>query len=146
MSGEINVSQAPEEMRAYLAKLIKVCGYQEPVEIGIIAASDMPARVGVTDHPDGFLHIVPGKVPLIILRDNIAATRWQSVVAHEFLHVLRWTMDSFVLHRLPKDEHHTYMRLVENTMKPLSILLIVGALINAEWIEGEATDGAQTDL
>ena len=132
----LKIHQAPDEMCTYLGKLVKVVGYDEPVHIGVIANADMPERVGVTDNPDGFLHIRPGQVPLIVLRDNIPATRWESVVAHEFLHLMRWTIDWWVLQRLPEAEHDTYMRLVENTMKPLTILLLVGGMINAEWVEG----------
>lgn len=133
---EIAIHPASEEVRAYLEKLAKVVGYKEPVQIATIAAADMPARMGVTDDPHGFLHLVPGKVPLIVLRDDIPDTRWQSVVAHEFLHLLRWTIDEWVLHRLPLHERDTYMRLVEDTMKPLHILLLVGGIMNAEWVEG----------
>lgn len=134
---EITIHSAPDEMRAYLDKLVKVVGYTEPVEIAVIAASDMPARMGVTDDPHGFLHLAPGKVPLIVLRDDIAETRWQSVVAHEFLHLLRWTIDEFVLRRLGIAEQDFYMRLVEDTMKPLHILLLVGGIMNAEWVNEE---------
>lgn len=129
----IAIRQAPDEMRAYLDKLVKVCGYREPVQLAWIAHADMPPRVGVTDAPDGFLHLAPGKVPLIVLRDNLEATRWQSVVAHELLHLLRWTIDEFVLRRLGIAEQDFYMRLVEDTMKPLHILLMVGGIMNAEW-------------
>ena len=135
---EIVIRQAPEEIRAYLAKLVKVCGYQEPVEVAVIADADMPERVGVTDNPHGFLHLVPGKVPLIVVSDAyVDGPRWQSLIAHEFLHLLRWTTDCWVLTRLPKIEHDQYMRLVENTMKPLAILLMVGGIINAEWVNEE---------
>lgn len=134
---EIAIRQAPAEMRSYLDKLVKVTGYRGPVEIAVIAAADMPARVGVTDRPDGFLHIWPGHPPLIVLRDDVEPTRWQSIVAHEFLHALRWSIDEFVLSRLPDNEHADYMRLVEETMKPLTILLMVGGMINAEWVEEE---------
>lgn len=136
---EIVIKPAPTEMYDYLDKLVKVVGYQEAVEIAIIAASDMPARMGVTDSPHGFLRIEPGKPPLIVLADNIPSTRWQSLVAHEFLHLLRWTIDEWVLRRLPDTERDAYMRLVENTMKPLSILLMVGGMMNAEWVEDEKT-------
>jgi hypothetical protein len=135
----VPLHDARGEMRAYLDKLIRVVGHTEPVEIAVIAAADMPARAGITDNPDGFLHIVPGKAPLIVLRDNLEATRWQSVVAHELLHVLRWKMDSWVLDRLSEDRQDTYMRLVEDTMKPLHILLMVGGAINAEWVDEEVS-------
>lgn len=132
---EIAIHPAPEEWSAYLTKLAKVVGYMEPVEIAVIAHSDMPTTVGVTDNPDGFLRISPGKVPLIVLRDNIGPTRWQFIVAHEFLHLLRWSVDRWVFEHLPEDEHEHYLRLVENTMKPLTILLLVGGIMNTEWVE-----------
>ena len=135
---EIVIRQAPAAIRVYLMKLAKVCGYREPVEVALIAAADMPSRVGVTDNPHGFLHIVPGKVPLIVISDAyVDDPRWQSLIAHEFLHLLRWTTDWWVLTRLPENEHDHYLRLVENMMKPLSILLMVGGMINAEWVEEE---------
>lgn len=132
---EIVIHPAPAAMYDYLDKLIKVVGYKEPVNIAIIAAADMPARMGVTDDPHGFLRLSPGKVPLIVLADNIPETHWQSIVAHEFLHLLRWTIDGWVLRRLPDAEHEIYMRLVEDAMKPLMILLLVGGMMNAEWVE-----------
>lgn len=137
---EITIRPAPAALSAYLAKLLKVCGYTEPVEVVVIAASDMPARVGVTDDPHGFLHIEPGKVPLIVVSDAyVDDPRWKSLVAHEFLHLLRWTADWWVLQRLPSDEHEFYMRLVENIMKPLAILLMVGEMFGAEWVDEEPT-------
>lgn len=136
---EIPIHPAPAYMHTYLDKLIKVTGHKKPVGIAVIAASDMPARAGVTDSPDGFLHIRPDHPPLIVLRDDVAPTLWQSIVAHEFLHALRWSIDKWVLERLPDDEHEPYMRLVEETMQPLTILLMVGGIINAEWVEEEPT-------
>lgn len=134
----IGIRQAPDEIRAYLAKLVKVIGYQEPVEVATIAHADMPKRVGVTDDPHGFLHLVPGRVPLIVVSDAyLDDERWQSLIAHELLHVLRWSIDEWVLRRLPDAEHDIYMRLVEDMMKPLSILLIVGGMMNAEWVNEE---------
>lgn len=135
---EIVIRQAPQVICDYLAKLVKVCGYAEPVEVAVIAHADMPKRMGVTDDPHGFLHLVPGKVPLIVVSDAyLDDGRWQSLIAHEFLHVLRWTTDEWVLRRLPEAEHDTYMRLVENTMKPLAILLMVGGIMNVEWVNEE---------
>lgn len=136
-AAEIAIHPAPLAMHAYLDKLKKLCDYHERVEIALIAAADMPTRVGVTDNPDGFLRVSPGKVPLIILRDNIPETRWQSVVAHEFLHVLRWSIDGWVLRRLPARKHEEYMRLVENTMEPFTLLLMVGGELNVVWTNEE---------
>ncbi len=129
---------APPKVQAYLEKLTKVCGYTEPVQIGVIADADMPPRIGVTDNPDGFLRLRPGQVPMIVLSDAmLTGERWQSVVAHELLHLLRWPLDEFVLTRLPDSDHADYMSWVELTMKPLTILLLVGGAINAVWVEGE---------
>lgn len=140
---EIAIHPAPAAMEEYLVKLCKVCGYAEPVQIAQIAGAEMPARVGVTDNPHGFLHLVPGKVPLIVVRDDVPDTRWQNLVAHELLHLIRWTADQWVLTRLAsKTEQEIYMHLVEKTMKPLSILLMVGGMVNAEWVEGDNKDGA----
>lgn len=135
----VAVRAAPPDVQAYLEKLTKVCGWKEPVQIGVIATEEMPRSVGVTDNPHGFLRLRPGEVPLIVVRaDMLEEERWQSVVAHEFLHLLRWSIDEFVLRRLPDHEHEIYMRMVEDTMKPLMILLLVGGMMNAEWVEGES--------
>lgn len=136
-STELAIHPAPVEMQAYLTKLTKVCGYTDPVQIALIAGDDMPARVGVTDDPHGFLHLQPDKVPLIVLRDDIPANLWQSVVAHEFLHLLRWDADALALERLTQAEGKVYMQLVERTMKPLTIILIAAGVMNVEWVEGE---------
>ena len=135
---EIVIRQAPQAIRDYLAKLVKVVGYTEPVEVAVIANADMPKRMGVTDNPHGFLRLEPGRVPLIVMSDAyVDDERWRSLIAHEFLHLLRWTTDEWVLRRLPGHEHEIYMRLVENTMKPLSILLMVGGMMNVEWVNEE---------
>lgn len=136
----IAVREAPQEIRNYLAKLCKVCGRQEPVHIGIISAAEMPERVGVTDNPDGWLRLVPGKAPLIVITDAmLEGNRWQFIVAHEFFHLMRWTIDEFVLRRLPPHEHEIYMRLVEDLMKPLTIITMAMAVVGVEWVEGDST-------
>lgn len=134
---EIAIHPAPGYMQEYLLKLTKVIGFREPVQMALIAAGDMPKRVGVTDDPHGFLRVEAGRVPLIVLADNVPESRWRSLVAHELLHLIRWTIDAWVLRRLPDAEHPDYMRLVEETMQPLTILLMVGGAIDAEWVEGE---------
>lgn len=135
---EVPIREAPEPMRAYLAKLTKSVGYCEPINVAVIAAADMPPRMGVTDNAHGFLRLSPGDVPLIVISDAVLETdRWQFIVAHEFLHLFRWSIDGWVLGRLPDHEHEPYMRHVEDTMKPLTILLMVAGMVNAEWVDKE---------
>lgn len=140
MTTELVVRQAPDEIRQYLDKLTKVTGWKEPIEIGVIDGDKMPPRVGVTDNPHGFLHIARGRPPLIVIRDNAYPHgNWQNLVAHEFLHVLHWPVDEWVTDRLSDGEHVEYMRRVEKLMRPLSILLMVGGIMNVEWVDEEPT-------
>lgn len=134
---EIKIRPASVEQNEYLAKLARVCGYKGEIAIMTIASDDMPSRMGVTDDPHGFLHIEPGKPMTIVLAEDTPENRWQSLIAHEFLHALRWDLDEFVFEHIREKEWETYMMLVESAMKPLSILLMVGGMVNAEWVEEE---------
>lgn len=134
----VSVGDAPVEVHAYLERLIKACNWKGTILVGTIPADVFPTQVGVTKNPNGFLRVRQDGPPIIILPDNILEDdRWRSVVAHELLHAIRWDIDQFVLERLPEAEHELYMHRVEEVMKPLTILLMVGGHIQAEWVETE---------
>lgn len=138
---KIDIRPATPAMHAYLEKLAKVCGYENTVFIALTDAANMPEVVGVTENPDGFLRIAKGKVPMIVMRDDLTDGNWQSLIAHEFLHVLRWNVDEWVFGQLSEDKHEIYMRMVEEMMKPFTILMMVGGMMNIVWIEGDGDEG-----
>lgn len=119
-----------------LEKMCKATGFKGQVGL-TVHTGEFPTRVGVTDKPHAYAR-QGDDYTLIVLpewaEDNY---KWHSAIAHEFVHALHADIDRFVRSRLPEDQHVEYWQAVETSLKPFAVLLMVGMLVGAVWVEDE---------